>query len=125
MTNYGPNKILDLNTSFERSLSKLSENHKIIAHGPRPKMTNYGPNKILDLNTSFERSLSKLSENHKIVDIGSTVLKLWLLKIFNYTHTCSYPHTHTVVAMDWSRCGLYDPMSVLLHWTVTRSVCGR
>ncbi len=26
MTNYGPDKILDLNTSFERYLSKLSEN---------------------------------------------------------------------------------------------------
>ncbi len=25
MTNYGPNEILDLNTSFERSLSKLSK----------------------------------------------------------------------------------------------------
>ncbi len=44
------------------------------------KMTNYGPNEILNLNTSFERSLSKLSENQKIVEIGSTVLKLWLLK---------------------------------------------
>ncbi len=29
MTNYGPEEILDLNTSFERPLSKLSENHKI------------------------------------------------------------------------------------------------
>ena len=28
MTNYGPNQILDLNTSFERSFSKLSENPK-------------------------------------------------------------------------------------------------
>ncbi len=28
MTNYGPDEIIDLNTSFERSLSKLSENHK-------------------------------------------------------------------------------------------------
>ena len=28
MPNYGPNKIWDSNTSFERSLSKLSENHK-------------------------------------------------------------------------------------------------
>ncbi len=27
MTNYGPNEILDWNTSFERSLSKLSEKH--------------------------------------------------------------------------------------------------
>ncbi len=33
MTNYGPNQILDLNTSFERSLSKLSENHKIFDIG--------------------------------------------------------------------------------------------
>ncbi len=40
-------------------------------------MTNYGPNKMLDLNTPFKRSLSKLSENF---DIGSTILKLWLLK---------------------------------------------
>ncbi len=48
-------------------------------------MTNYGPKKILDLNISFERSLSKLSENHKLFYIGSTVLKLWLLKkMFNY-----------------------------------------
>ena len=29
MTNYGPNRIRDSNTSFERSLSKLSENQKI------------------------------------------------------------------------------------------------
>ena len=37
--------------------------------------------KILDLiNMSFER----LSENQKIFDIGLTVLKLWLLKMFNY-----------------------------------------
>ncbi len=28
MTNYGPDKILDLYTSFERSIYKLSENHK-------------------------------------------------------------------------------------------------
>ena len=43
-------------------------------------MTNYGSNEIFDLKTSFERYLSKLSENLKISDIGSTVLKLWLLK---------------------------------------------
>ncbi len=43
-------------------------------------MTNYGPNQSLDPNTSFERSLPKLSENHKIIEIGSTLLKLWLLK---------------------------------------------
>ncbi len=51
----------------------------IIAHGPRPKN---GPNEILDWNISFEIHFSKLSENHKYeyVDIGSTVLKLWLLK---------------------------------------------
>ncbi len=30
--------------------------------------------------TPFERSLSKLSENLNIFDIGSTTLKLWLLK---------------------------------------------
>ncbi len=35
---------------------------------------------MLDLNTSFERPLSKLSENPKKIDIGSTALKLWLLK---------------------------------------------
>ena len=29
MRNYGPNQILDLNTSFERYFYKLSENHKI------------------------------------------------------------------------------------------------
>ncbi len=34
----------------------------------------------MDCNTSFERSLSKFSENPKIFDIGSTVLKLRLLK---------------------------------------------
>ena len=28
MTNYGPDENLDLDTSFERSLSKLLENHK-------------------------------------------------------------------------------------------------
>ena len=33
MSNYGPNQIRDFNTSFERSLSKLSENHKIIEIG--------------------------------------------------------------------------------------------
>ncbi len=33
MTNYGPNQIRDFNTSFERSLSKLSENHKIVEIG--------------------------------------------------------------------------------------------
>ncbi len=33
MTNYGPNEILDFNTSFERSFSKLSENQKIIDIG--------------------------------------------------------------------------------------------
>ena len=43
-------------------------------------MTNYGPNQILDFNTSFERSLSKLSENNKNFEIGSTILKLWLIK---------------------------------------------
>ena len=49
----------------------------IIAHGPRPKNDKLGPQQNLDLNTSSERSLSKLSENQ---DIGSTILKLWLLK---------------------------------------------
>ncbi len=29
MMNYDPTNILDFNTSFESSLSKLSENHKI------------------------------------------------------------------------------------------------
>ncbi len=33
MTNYSPNKMLDVNTSFERSLSKLSENRKIFNIG--------------------------------------------------------------------------------------------
>ena len=33
MSNYGPNQIRDFNTSFERSLSKLSENYKIIEIG--------------------------------------------------------------------------------------------
>ena len=46
----------------------------------RRKMSNYGPNQIRDFNTSFERSLSKLSENYKIIEIGSSELKLWLLK---------------------------------------------
>ncbi len=57
---------------------------------------------MLDFNTSFKRSLSKLSENHKNVDIGSTVLKLWLLKDvqlhsppFNQCFTTPPPpHTH-------------------------------
>ncbi len=30
ITNYDPYKILDLNISFERSLSKVSENSKIV-----------------------------------------------------------------------------------------------
>ncbi len=34
MTNEGPDKILDFNTSFERSVSKLSENPKIFDIGP-------------------------------------------------------------------------------------------
>ena len=33
MTNYGPNQIMDFNTSFERYLSKLSENNKIFEIG--------------------------------------------------------------------------------------------
>ena len=33
MTNFGPDKMLDLNTSFERSLSQLSENHKMFDTG--------------------------------------------------------------------------------------------
>ncbi len=33
MTNYGPDKILDLSTSFERYFSKLSENKKNIDIG--------------------------------------------------------------------------------------------
>ncbi len=33
MTNYGPNKMLDLNTSFERYLSKLSEYNKNVDIG--------------------------------------------------------------------------------------------
>ncbi len=33
MINYGPNQFFDLNTPFERSLSKLSENHKIFDIG--------------------------------------------------------------------------------------------
>ena len=34
MANYGPDKILDFNTSSERPFSKLSENHKINVIGP-------------------------------------------------------------------------------------------
>ncbi len=34
MTNLVPDEILCFNTSFERSLSKLSENHKINVIGP-------------------------------------------------------------------------------------------
>ena len=33
MTNYDPNQILDLNTSFESYLFKLSENQKIVEIG--------------------------------------------------------------------------------------------
>ena len=33
MTNYGPDKMLDLNTSFERYLSKLSEYNKNVDIG--------------------------------------------------------------------------------------------
>ncbi len=39
-----------------------------------------GRDEILDWNTLFETNFSKLSENPQIFDIGSTVLKLWLLK---------------------------------------------
>ena len=31
MTNYGPDETLDLNTLFERSISKLLENHNIVS----------------------------------------------------------------------------------------------
>ena len=34
MKNHGPDELLDWNTSFEKSLSKLSENHKINVIGP-------------------------------------------------------------------------------------------
>ncbi len=68
-----------------------------IAHGPRPK--NDDP---YDLNTSsFERSLSKLSENYTIGEIGSMILKLWLLKdiqlsssVINGSGTLSGAKTH-------------------------------
>ncbi len=56
------------------------------------KITNQAPDEILDLNTPFERSLSKLSENPKNVDIGSTVLKLWLLKGYDVHAT-----THSTI----------------------------
>ncbi len=44
MTNYGPDEIMDLNTPFERSLSKLSENHKISKKLLRsdPQNSSYG-----------------------------------------------------------------------------------
>ncbi len=51
-----------------------------IAHGPRLENDKLGRDEILDWNTSFKRNFSKLSENPKVFDIGSTVLKLWLLK---------------------------------------------
>ncbi len=58
--------------------------------------------KILDCNTSFETSLSKLSEIYIIFNIGSTILKLWLLKDVQLqpppTHTHTHTHTHTRTA---------------------------
>ena len=57
-------------------------------------MPNYDPNQILDLNTSFERFLYKLSENPKNFEIGSSKLKLWLLKDAQLTlslfNTCKW-----------------------------------
>ena len=46
MINYGPNQFFDLNTPFERSLSKLSENHKNFEIGsmiPKLWLFNYPP----------------------------------------------------------------------------------
>ncbi len=45
MTNYGPDEILDLITSFERSPSKLSENHKILTldHQRKPSYGMFNP----------------------------------------------------------------------------------
>ncbi len=48
------------------------------------------------LKTSFERSLAKLS---KMFDIGSTVLKLWPLKIIELNPP---PHIALVIIVDFS-----------------------
>ena len=50
-----------------------------IIHGTA-KLVNTFISHIWNLMIPFERSLSKLSENPNIFNIGSTVLKLWLLK---------------------------------------------
>ncbi len=74
-------------------------------------MTNMGPDKILDLNTSFERYFSKLSENHKNVDIGSTVLKLWLLKGVQL-----HPHPlHFIMSFSCHNLNSVDPKSNILE----------
>ena len=65
-------------------------------------MVNYGPYEIFDLNTSFERSLSKLSENHKNVDIGSTILKLWLLKDVMFDSSQGLGKTLQCIALMWT-----------------------
>ncbi len=91
-------KILGFSESLERDLSngiikfhiweiKVFTNLAvpwIIAHGLRPKINKLEPQWILDWNTLFERSLSRLSENQKSFDIGLTIPKLWLLKLFKY-----------------------------------------
>ena len=41
MTNYASNEIVDLNTSFERSLSKLSEHHNIFEKSDQ-RYSSYG-----------------------------------------------------------------------------------
>ncbi len=57
--NYGPNEILDFNTSFERSLSKLSENHNIFDIGstiPAPplRLINGSLNSVDPISTDSE-----------------------------------------------------------------------
>ena len=56
--------------------------------------------------TPFERSLSKLSENHKNIDIGSTVLKLWLLEDVQLhppllTINCSGSFSNSPISISW------------------------
>ncbi len=68
MTNYGSDKILDCNTSFKRSLSKLSENSKIFDIGSSV----YPMSTILWFSESLEKHLSN----------GVIKILIWAIKIF-------------------------------------------
>ena len=57
MPNYGPNQILDLNTSLERSHSKLSENYNILKWITRNKVKDFQLHPLINgSGTLFSRS---------------------------------------------------------------------